>query len=68
MLKVARERGMVPEEIYSSKGRTAEDAIIQQVLMYDIARMTKRPLLVAQVDAAQCYDRVALPFARWNSS
>jgi endonuclease/exonuclease/phosphatase family metal-dependent hydrolase len=63
MLELARQNGMAPEEIYSEKGRTAEDAILQQVLMYDIARMTKRPLLVAQCDAAQCYDRVALPVA-----
>ena len=27
--------------------------------MYDIARQLKRPLLVASVDAAQCYNRVA---------
>ncbi|KAL7459566.1 hypothetical protein ACHAWC_011573 [Mediolabrus comicus] len=59
MLDLARKNGLVPEEIYSEKGRTAEDAILQQVLMYDIARMSRRPLLVAQVDAAQCYDRVA---------
>ncbi len=57
MINLARENGMLPEEIYSSKGKTAEDAILQQVLLYDIARITKRPLLVAQVDAAQCYDR-----------
>ena len=63
MINMARENGMIPEEIYSSKGKTAEDAILQQVLLYDIARITKRPLLVAQVDAAQCYDRVALAAA-----
>ncbi|MGB0809178.1 MAG: reverse transcriptase domain-containing protein, partial [bacterium] len=63
MINSAREEGMIPEEIFSSKGKTAEDAILQQVLLYDIARVTKRPLLVAQVDAAQCYDRVALPAA-----
>eukprot|EP00985_Skeletonema_marinoi_P002194 scaffold888_cov159-Skeletonema_marinoi.AAC.1 len=59
MLALARENGPIPEEIFSEKGKTAEDAILQQVLMYDIARITKRPLLVAQVDASQCYDRVA---------
>ena len=63
MLKLAREHGLVPDEIYSEKGRTSEDAILQQVLLYDIARITKRPLVVAQVDAAQCYDRVALSMA-----
>ena len=59
MMNLARQHGMVPEEIYSEKGKTAEDAILQQVLTYDLARQWKRPLLVASVDAAQCYDRVA---------
>eukprot|EP00986_Skeletonema_menzelii_P020518 scaffold31443_cov531-Skeletonema_menzelii.AAC.1 len=63
MMDLARENGLVPTEIYSEKGRTAEDAILQQVLLYDIARVTKRPLVVASVDAAQCYDRVALAMA-----
>ena len=27
--------------------------------MYDIARQLRRPLMVASVDAAQCYDRIA---------
>ena len=59
MMNLAREHGMIPDEIYNEKGRTAEDAILQQVLMYDIARQWKRPLIVASVDASQCYDRVA---------
>ena len=59
MTKLARESGLVPEEIYSEKGKTAEDAILQQVLLFDIARQLRRPLLVASVDAAQCYDRMA---------
>ena len=59
MLDLARENGMIPEEVYSDNGRTAEDAILQQVLAYDIAHQTKRPLLVASVDASSCYDRVA---------
>ena len=59
MMDLARQHDMVPEEIYSEKRKTAEDAILQQVLMYDLARQWKRPLLVALVDAAQCYDRVS---------
>ena len=59
MMKPAREHGLVPEEIYSEKGKTPEDAILQQVLVYDIARQLRRPLMVASVDAAQCYDRIA---------
>ena len=59
MMKLARQHGLVPEEIYSEKGRTSEDAILQQVLVYDIARQLRHPLIVASVDASQCYDRVA---------
>ena len=54
MIKLARDNGLVPEEIYSEKGKTTEDPILQQVLLFDID-----PLLVASVDAAQCYDRIA---------
>ena len=51
---------MIPEKIFSKKGKTAKDAMLQQVLVYDIARQLKRPLIVASVlNAAQCYDRVA---------
>ena len=58
-MNLARENGMVPEEIYSEKGKTAEDAILHQVLLYDVARQLRRPMLVASVDASQCYDRIA---------
>ena len=47
MMDVAREYGLIQDEIFSEKGRTAEDAILQQVLMYDIAHQLRRPLLVA---------------------
>ena len=50
---------MIPEEIFSEKEKTAEDVVLQRVLVYDIARQVKHPLMVASVDAAQCYDRVA---------
>ena len=59
MMDLARRHGMVPEEIYSEKGRTAEDAVLHQVLAYDITQQKRAPLLVASVDAAQCYKRIA---------
>ena len=52
MMNLARQHNMIPEETFSKKGRTAEDAILQQVLAFDISRQTKRPLLVASVDVA----------------
>ena len=59
MMDFARRHGMVPEEIYSEKERTAEDAVLHQVLAYDIAQKKQTLLIVASVDAAQCYDRIA---------
>ena len=63
MLNLARKHGLVQDEIYSEKGRTAEDGIMHQVLAYDIARQKRASLIVAYVDAAQCYDRIAHAFA-----
>ena len=37
MMKLARDNGLMPEEIYSEKGKVAEDPILQQVLLFDIA-------------------------------
>jgi hypothetical protein len=36
MMKLARENRLVPEEIYSKKGKNPKEAILQQVLVYDI--------------------------------
>ena len=51
--------GLVPEDIFSEKERTAEDAVLAQVLAYDITWQKRAPFIVASVDAAQCYDRIA---------
>ena len=59
MVKLVKENGLVPEEIYIEKEKTVEDAILQRVLIFDIAQQLRKPLLVASVDAAQCYDRIA---------
>ena len=36
MMSLARQHGMVPEEIFSENGKPAEDAILHQVLIYDL--------------------------------
>ena len=59
MLDLARKYRLVPEEVFSKKGQTTEDAILLQVLASAIARQKRAPLIVASVDAAQCYNRVA---------
>ena len=59
MMDLARRHGIVPEKIYSKEGRMVEDAVLHQVLAYDIARQKQDPLIVALIDAAQCYNRIA---------
>ena len=58
MMDLARRHGIVPEEIFSKKERTAEDAVLAQVLAYDITRQKRAPFIVALVNAAQYYDRI----------
>ena len=59
MMKLARDNRLVREEIYNKKGNTPEDAMLHQVLTYDITQQLGSLLLVVSVDAAQCYDRIA---------
>lgn len=48
----------LPEEHYSRKQSTAEDACLDKTLTFDISRQTHTPMAIMSVDAAQCYDRV----------
>ena len=41
MMALGREHGLVPDEIFSAKGKTAEDAILLQTLVYDYARQRR---------------------------
>ena len=38
MMDLAQKCGIVLSKIYSQKGRTAEDTVLHQILMYDIVR------------------------------
>lgn len=59
MMNNVRRYGLMPEEIFSKKNRTADDGTLSKVLFFDISRQTRRPAGVASVDAENCYDRVA---------
>jgi hypothetical protein len=48
----------VPEELFSQKGSTAEDAKFNKTLMADLSRQACHPMIVTSADAAYCYDRV----------
>ncbi len=48
----------VPEELFSQKRCTVEDAKFDKTLMVDLSRQARHPMTVVSVDAAYCYDRV----------
>ena len=48
----------LPEEHFSHRGSTAEDACFDKTLTTDISRQSRTPMTLISVDAAQCYDRV----------
>ena len=50
--------GYIPEELFSQKGSTAEDAKFDKTLMADLSRQARQPMIVTSADAAYCYDRV----------
>ena len=59
MMDNVRKYGYMAEEIFSEKGRMADDGSLAKTLFYDIMRQTRVPAGLSSVDAAQCYDRVA---------
>ena len=52
------DNGFLPEEHFSNKGSTSEDAKFDKTLTEDLSRQARHPMAVVSVDAAQCYDRV----------
>jgi hypothetical protein len=59
MLNNARKCGFAYDEIFSEKGRMAEDGALAKTLFCDISRQLRIPAAIASVDAANCYDRIA---------
>ena len=52
------DQGRLPDEHFSKKGSTTEDAKFDKTLMEDLSRQSRTPMSVVSVDAAQCYDRI----------
>ncbi len=50
--------GYIPEELFSQKGSTANDAKFDKTLMADLSRQARHPMIVTSADAAYCSDRM----------
>ncbi len=48
----------MPEELFSQKGSTVEDAKFDKTLMANLSRQARHPMTVVSADVAYCYDRV----------
>ena len=59
MMNNVRSHGYMPEEIYSGKGKTADDRTLAKVLFYDISHQTRITAGLGCIDAANCYGSVA---------
>ncbi len=59
LLANVRKYNLMPGEIYSEQGRTADEGTLAKVLVFDIARQFKISTGVASVDANNCFDRIA---------
>ena len=57
-MKSLTDHGFLPEEHFSKKGSTAEDAKFDKTLTEDLSRQARHPMTVVSVDTAQCYGRV----------
>ena len=59
MMNNVRKHDWMPEEIYSKKGKTADDGTLAKVLFYDIVRQSRVSAGLSSIDAANCYDSIA---------
>ena len=57
-INVLYEMGYIPEDQYSHKKSTAEDAKMDNRLTMDISRQTRHPMVSTSADAANCYDQI----------
>ncbi len=57
-MQTLTDSGYIPEELFSQKGSTAEDAKFDKTLMVDLSQQARQPMAVVSADAAYCCNRV----------
>ena len=58
MLDSARAGGMIPNQRFGDKGKTAEDGKFSNVLVCDLSRQRRQKMDSISSDAGNCYDRI----------
>ena len=59
MMNNVRIHGLMPEEIFSEKGKPSGDGTLAKTLYWDIVRQSRSCAGLASIDAANCYDSIA---------
>ena len=59
MLEVVRSHGFIPEEIYSEKGKTADECSLVKFILYDIFRQERTSAALSSIDAANFYNSIS---------
>ncbi|KAL7464310.1 hypothetical protein ACHAXS_004647 [Conticribra weissflogii] len=58
MLQSVRNNHLMPEEIFSERGKTSVDGTLSKILFYNISRQLRLLTAIALVDASNCFDRI----------
>jgi hypothetical protein len=59
MMKNAHNHQLMPEEVFSKRNRMADDGTLTKMLFYDVTHQARVPVVIASIDASNCYDRIA---------
>ena len=59
MLDMVRSHGFTPEEIYSDKGKTADDCYLAKFILYTIFWQARTSTALNSIYAANCCDSIA---------
>ena len=59
MFDAVRIHGFMPEEIYSDKGKTADDCYLAKFILYDIVRQAITSAAQISIDDTNFYDSIA---------
>ena len=58
MLDVVRSHGFIPEEIYSEKGKIANECCLEKIILYDIVWQARTSAAISSIDATNFYDSI----------
>ena len=59
MLDMVKSHGFMTENIYSEKGKAADDYSLVKVILYDNTWQARTSAALISTDAANCYDSIA---------